>query len=39
MNEIKSNNKNISDPVRLDIYGLDRNHDGVACQHLPKIAK
>jgi len=39
MKEIKANNINIEDPIKLDIYGLDRNHDGVACQHLPKIAK
>ncbi len=39
MSEIKKNNPNIEDPVKLDIYGLDRNHDGVACQNLPKTAK
>lgn len=39
MKEIKDNNPNIEDPVKLDIYGLDRNHDGVACQHLPKTAQ
>jgi len=39
MTEIKENNPNITDPVKLDIYGLDRNHDGVACQNLPKTAK
>jgi len=39
MTEIIKNNPNVSDPVKLDIYGLDRNHDGVACQSLPKTEK
>ena len=39
MSEIKANNPNIEDPIKLDIYGLDRDHDGIACEALPKIAK
>jgi hypothetical protein len=38
MNEIKKNNSNIEDPRKLDIYGLDRDHDGIACEALPKMA-
>ncbi len=38
MKEIKENNKNITDPVKLDIYWLDRDHDGIACEALPKLA-
>jgi len=38
MDEIKANNKNIEDPRKLDIYGLDRDHDGIACEALPKMA-
>jgi hypothetical protein len=38
MDEIKSNN-NIEDTVKLDIYGLDRDHDGIACESLPKLAQ
>ena len=38
MAEIKANNPNIENPVKLDIYGLDRDHDGIACEALPKIA-
>lgn len=39
MQEIKENNKNISNPVNLDIYGLDKDKDWKACEHLPKRAK
>ncbi len=38
MEEIKKNNPNIKDPRKLDIYGLDRDHDGIACEALPKMA-
>jgi len=38
MDEIKKNNPNIEDPRKLDIYGLDRDHDGIACEALPKMA-
>jgi len=38
MDEIRSNNDNIEDPVKLDIYGLDRDQDGLACEALPKTA-
>ena len=36
MNEIKRNNPSITDPRKLDIYGLDRDKDGLACESLPK---
>ena len=39
MDEIKKNNPNIEDPRKLDIYGLDRDHDGLACEALPKMAQ
>ncbi len=39
MDEIKQNNPNIEDPRKLDIYGLDRDHDGIACEALPKVAQ
>jgi hypothetical protein len=39
MDEIKKNNSNIEDPSKLDIYGLDRDHDGIACEALPKMAQ
>jgi hypothetical protein len=39
MDEIKKNNPNIEDPRKLDIYGLDRDHDGIACEALPKTAQ
>ena len=39
MDEIKQNNPNIEDPRKLDIYGLDRDHDGIACEALPKTAQ
>jgi len=39
MNQIKENNPNIEDPRKLDIYGLDRDHDGIACEALPKVAQ
>ena len=38
MTEIKANNPNIENPVKLDIYGLDRDHDWIACEALPKMA-
>ena len=38
MAEIKANNPNIENPVKLDIYGLDKDHDGIACEALPKMA-
>lgn len=36
--EIKSNNPNVDDPKKLDIYWLDRDKDGIVCEHLPKFA-
>ncbi len=39
MEEIKKNNPNITDSRKLDIYGLDRDHDGIACEALPKTIK
>jgi len=39
MDEIKKNNPKITDPRKLDIYGLDRDHDGIACEALPKTAQ
>ena len=36
MREIAKNNKDIQNPVKLDIYGLDRDKDGIACEALPK---
>ncbi len=35
MKEIAKNNKNIENPVNLDIYWLDRDKDGKACEALP----
>lgn len=34
--EIAKNNKNIENPLKLDIYGLDRDKDGIVCEALPK---
>ncbi|RAL57668.1 hypothetical protein BLD25_01925 [Candidatus Gracilibacteria bacterium GN02-872] len=39
MNEIKKNNKGVSNPKSLDIYGLDKDKDGIACESLPKTKK
>ena len=39
MDEIKKNNPNITDPRKLDIYGLDRDHDWIACEALPKMVQ
>lgn len=39
MEEIKENNKNISDPKKLDIYGLDKDKDWLACEVLPKTKR
>lgn len=36
MNQIKVYNKNISEPKKLDIYGLDRDKDWIACEVLKK---
>lgn len=36
MVEIKQNNKGISNPKSLDIYGLDKDKDGLACENLKK---
>lgn len=36
---IKANNTNIDDVVKLDIYWLDRDKDGMVCEALPKNAK
>lgn len=36
MNEIKKNNKWVSNPKSLDIYGLDKDKDWIACESLPK---
>jgi len=36
---IKANNPNIWDALKLDIYGLDRDKDGIVCEHLPKTAQ
>ena len=36
MAEIQKNNPTITDPKKLDIYGLDRDKDGLACENLPK---
>ncbi len=38
MDEIKKDNPTITDPKKLDIYGLDRDHDWIACESLPKVA-
>lgn len=34
--EIAKNNSNIGDVKTLDIYGLDRDKDGVVCESLPQ---
>lgn len=39
MEEIKANNKNITDPRKLDIYWLDRDKDWLACENLPKTKR
>ena len=33
--EIAKNNANIGDVKSLDIYGLDRDKDGIVCEALP----
>jgi hypothetical protein len=33
--EIAQNNSNIGDVKSLDIYGLDRDKDGIVCESLP----
>ncbi len=37
--EIKKDNPSITDPKKLDIYGLDRDHDWIVCEHLPKVLR
>lgn len=39
MKEIKENNKNIDNPKKLDIYWLDKDKDGIACEALPKTKR
>ncbi len=36
---IASNNSSIDDAKNLDIYGLDRDKDGIVCESLPKLAQ
>ena len=38
LEQIKAENPDITDPNALDVYGLDRDHDGIVCEHLPKAA-
>ncbi len=38
LEQIKTENPDITDPNALDVYGLDRDHDGIVCEHLPKAA-
>ncbi len=38
-NQIKENNPNITNINAFDIYGLDKNKNGIVCEHLPKTAK
>ncbi len=38
LEQIKAENPDITDPHALDVYGLDRDHDGIVCEHLPKAA-
>lgn len=37
--EISKNNPDIEDALTLDIYGLDRDKDGIVCEHLPVMGK
>lgn len=39
MNSIKENNPWLWDIRQMDIYGLDKNKDWVACQNLPQLSK
>ena len=36
---ILANNTNVWDVAKLDIYGLDRDKDGLVCESLPKTAQ
>lgn len=35
MNKILEYNKDVTDAVSLDVYGLDGNKNGIVCEHLP----
>jgi len=35
MNKILEYNKDVTDAVNLDVYGLDGDKDGTVCEHLP----
>jgi len=35
MNKVIEYNKDVENPVSLDIYGLDGDKDGIVCEHLP----
>lgn len=36
--EIEKNNVGVENALKLDIYGLDRDKDGIVCEHLPSGA-
>ncbi len=35
MRKIKEYNKDVEDPISIDIYWLDGDKDGIVCEHLP----
>lgn len=37
--EIMKNNSGVENALTLDIYGLDRDKDGIVCEHLPAMGK